>query len=90
LKHFAAPDFWYHYRALSADIQANADRAFARMNADPHHPSIHLKRVGDYWSARIGLQYRALGVGVKEGVSGSGRQSRRIRQAYRIATSSLH
>jgi hypothetical protein len=32
------------------------------MKADPRHPSIHLKRVGEYWSARVGLDHRALGV----------------------------
>jgi hypothetical protein len=69
LKHFATPDFWYHYRALPAEIQAYADRCFALMNSDPRHPSIHLKHVGDYWSARIGLHYRALGVDVEGGIS---------------------
>jgi hypothetical protein len=69
LKHFATPDFWYHYRTLPAEIQAYADRCFTLMNSDPRHPSIHLKHVGDYWSARIGLHYRALGVGVDDGIS---------------------
>jgi hypothetical protein len=69
LKHFATPDCWYHYRELPAEIQANADRSFALMNADPYHPSTRLKQVGDYWSARVGIHYRALGVGVKDGIS---------------------
>jgi len=25
------------------------------------HPSLHFKRIGDFWSVRVGLAYRALG-----------------------------
>jgi hypothetical protein len=28
--------------------------------ADPRHPSLRIKKVGGFWSARIGLQVRAL------------------------------
>jgi hypothetical protein len=69
LNHYATPDFWFHYRALSADIRALADRCFEFMKADPRHPSIHLKQVGDYWSARVGLHHRALGISVEGGIS---------------------
>jgi hypothetical protein len=27
---------------------------------DPHHPSIHFKKIGGVWSARVGSNYRAL------------------------------
>ena len=62
MKHFASPQFWFHYRALPAEVQQLADRCFALMKADPRHPSIHLKHVGKFWSARVGLHYRAVGV----------------------------
>jgi hypothetical protein len=29
---------------------------------DPAHRSLHFRRVGEYWSARVGLHYRALAV----------------------------
>ena len=32
------------------------------MKADPRHPSIQLKKVGRFWSARIGDSYRAVAV----------------------------
>ncbi len=32
------------------------------MKSDPRHPSLHLQKVGDYWSVRVGLHYRCLGV----------------------------
>lgn len=62
MRHFASPEFWFHYRALPLEVQQLADKCFDLMKADPRHPSIHLKQVGDYWSVRIGLYYRALGV----------------------------
>jgi hypothetical protein len=69
LKHFASPAFWAHYRALPVEVQQLADRCFELMKADPRHPSIHLKRVGEYWSARVGLHYRAIGVDDEGGIS---------------------
>jgi hypothetical protein len=39
------------------------------MRAGPRHPSIHLERVGEYWSARVGLHYRAVGVDDEGGIS---------------------
>jgi hypothetical protein len=32
------------------------------MATDPHHPSLHLKKMGRFWSVRVGLHYRALAV----------------------------
>lgn len=62
MRHFASPEFWFHYRALPAEVQQLADKCFELTKADPRHPSIHLKHVGEQWSARIGLHYRALGI----------------------------
>jgi hypothetical protein len=39
------------------------------MNENPRHPSIQLKKVGEYWVARVGLHYRTLGVNVADGIS---------------------
>lgn len=30
------------------------------LKQDPSHPSLHFKKVGRYWSVRIGIGYRAL------------------------------
>jgi hypothetical protein len=68
LNHFASPAFWVAYRALSSEIQAQADRCFALLKADPQHPSIRFKKVGRFWSARVGLHYRALAVEAPDGV----------------------
>lgn len=66
--HYAAPDFWSSYRGLPPDVQTLADRAFALLKADPHHPSLHLKKANTFWSVRVGLHYRALGIEVRDGV----------------------
>jgi hypothetical protein len=34
----------------------------------PNHPSLHLKQVGRFWSARVGLRYRALATEVDGGL----------------------
>jgi len=60
LNHFTTPEFWFHHRQLPDDIRALADRCLAMLRADPRHPSLRLKKVGAFWSARVGLHHRAL------------------------------
>lgn len=67
MTHQASPAFWVCYHALPAPIQALADKAFVLLRTDPRHPALHFKRVGAFWSARVGLHYRALGVQIPEG-----------------------
>jgi hypothetical protein len=60
VKHFASPEFWANYEALPAAVRKLADANYALLKRDPRHPSLHFKRVGRYWSVRVGLHYRAL------------------------------
>jgi hypothetical protein len=60
MKHFATPDFWYRYRNLPEQARDLADKNFALLRQDSHHPSLRLKKVGSFWTARVGLHYRAL------------------------------
>ena len=69
MKHFASPKFWAQYRALPSEIQATADKNFALLKSNPRHPSLHFKKVGPLWSARVGEQYRVLGTDVSDGVA---------------------
>lgn len=39
-----------------------ADRNFQKLKQDPHHPSLHLKKIGRFWSVRVGVSWRALAV----------------------------
>lgn len=66
--HHASARFWRAYDALPPEVRALADACYARLKADPRHPSLHFKRVGRFWSVRVGAHYRALGVDVEDGV----------------------
>ena len=68
MRHQASPDFWECYNALPLTAQQQADRAFELLKGDPKHPSLHFKKVGRFWSARVSLHYRTLGVETPEGV----------------------
>ena len=60
MKHRATPDFWYHYRELPVEIQELADRCYEALKQDSRYPSLHFKKVGQFWSVRVGIHYRAL------------------------------
>jgi len=62
MTHRATPRFWACYRRLPAEVQQLADRCYDTLRRDARHPSLHLKRVGVFWSVRMGLHYRALAV----------------------------
>lgn len=62
MKHRATPDFWYYYRQLPDEIQDLADRCYELLKQDARYPSLHFKKVGQFWSVRIGIHYRALAV----------------------------
>jgi hypothetical protein len=49
-------------RIASGNIQQLADENFERLKKNPRHPSLHFKKVGRFWSARIGIHYRAAAV----------------------------
>ncbi len=68
MRHLASPRFCTLYAALPVDVRALADKNFALLKSDPHHLSLHFKRIRDLWSVRVGDHYRALGTEVKEGI----------------------
>ena len=68
MKHLADADFWKRYEALPEDIQARADKQFERLKENPRHPSLHFKRVGRFYSARVTDDYRALALPIDEGL----------------------
>jgi hypothetical protein len=49
-------------------VRALADKNFALLKSDSHHPSLHFKQVGRYHSVRVGLRYRALAISVDDGL----------------------
>jgi len=69
LRHFASARFWALYRALPEEVRLLADKNYKLLKADPRHPSLHFKRIGPVWSARIGAHYRVLGHEVQDGMN---------------------
>ena len=60
MRHRANPRFWRCYRRLPKEIQKLADNAYALLKLNPAHNSLHFKKIGKVWSARVGLHHRAL------------------------------
>ncbi len=65
--HRTTDRFWKCFEDLPYDIQKLAKKSFDLLKTDPLHPSLHFKKVGKFWSVRIGLNYRALAVQDEEG-----------------------
>ena len=62
MKHRASAKFWRFYEQLPADIQDLANKNFVLLKSDPSHGSLNFKKVGQFWSARVGIHYRAVAI----------------------------
>jgi hypothetical protein len=62
VKHLASPTFWEAYGKLPESVRALADKNYALLKENPRHPSLQFKKVGRFWSVRVGSRYRALAV----------------------------
>lgn len=61
MRHSASKRFWRRLAELPDPIQRLARENFELLKSNPRHSSLHLKKVGQLWSVRIGLSHRALG-----------------------------
>ncbi len=68
MRHFTHPSFWKDYQAPPPEIRDLADRNFALLKENTQHPSLHFERVGRFWSARVGIHYRAIAVEAPDGI----------------------
>ena len=68
MRQFASPDFWRLHEQLPEKVRRLADKNFEILKADPRHPSLRLKKVGRFWSARVGDSYRTLAVEAPDGL----------------------
>jgi len=64
--HRTTARFWTFHARLPESLQRVARENFELLKNNPAHPSLHFKRVGNLWSARVGINYRA--VAVEDGV----------------------
>jgi len=60
MKSSTTPDFWASYQELPPEAKARARTAYRLWRANPRHPSLRFKKVGELWSVRIGAGYRAV------------------------------
>jgi len=60
--HRTTDRFWKYFEKLPEPTRGLARQNFELLKADPRHPSLHFKKIGKFWSVRVGLDYRALAV----------------------------
>lgn len=58
----ATKSFWACFGELPPGVQNQAIKQYRQWRKNPYHPSVHFKRIGSKWSARVSNNYRALGV----------------------------
>jgi mRNA-degrading endonuclease HigB of HigAB toxin-antitoxin module len=62
MMHKATEKFWNSFENLPSDVQVLAKKNFSLLKENSRHPSLHFKRLGKFWSVRIGLNHRALAI----------------------------
>lgn len=60
MKSSTTPSFRRRLRELPPPVRRLARKNFKLWLRNPHHPSLHFKKVGRFWSARVGGDFRAL------------------------------
>jgi mRNA-degrading endonuclease RelE of RelBE toxin-antitoxin system len=60
MRHYTTRRFRSSYDKLPAHVRKIADSKFKILQEDPNHPSLRLKKIGEFWSVRISRDYRAL------------------------------
>ena len=54
--------FWKYLDGLPEAVRRTAEKNFELLKKDPSHPSLHFKKVGQFWSVRVGINHRALAI----------------------------
>ena len=64
--HLVSNRFGECFANLPDTIQKLSRINFELLKTNPQHPSLHFKKVGKFWSLRIGLYHRALAIKDKQ------------------------
>jgi hypothetical protein len=62
MKSRASSKFWASYQQLPSEVQQRARKQYRLWTANPEHRSLRFEKIKGFWSARIDVRYRALGV----------------------------
>ena len=54
--------FWKYLENLPEHVQKISKKNFELLKINSSHPSLHFKKVGKFWSVRVGTNHRALAV----------------------------
>lgn len=72
MTHRATAGFWKRFEQLPEPVQRLARKNHRLLEADPRHPSLHLKKLAGtsplLWSVRVGQDYRVLALEQEEDV----------------------
>jgi len=68
LKHLVSPEFRACFDRLPVNVQELARKNYELLKDNPSHPSLHFKKIQQYYSVRVGLRYRALGFEIEDGI----------------------
>ncbi|MEQ8167517.1 MAG: hypothetical protein ABRQ38_01360 [Candidatus Eremiobacterota bacterium] len=60
MPHQTSRDFWKMFNDLPESIQNIARKKFELLQIDPKYPSLHFKKIGQFWSVRVSINYRAI------------------------------
>lgn len=60
--HRTTARFWKCFKNLPVPVQKISKKNFELLKTNPSHPSLHFKKVDKFWSARAGMNHRALAV----------------------------
>ena len=69
MTHFTTPEFWERFDRLPGEIQVLARKDFELLKQNPRHSSLRLKKVGNFWTVRVGGHYRAVAKERAEGLN---------------------
>ena len=68
MKSSTTPSFRKGLVGLPPEIRKLAHKNFRLWLRDSRHPSLHFKKVGKFWSARVGDDFRALAISRSDGI----------------------
>ena len=66
MTHHTTPRYWQYYETLPTRIKILAKKNFEILKVTPNYSSQNLKKIKKYWSVRVGIHYRALGIDTPE------------------------
>lgn len=58
--HRTTTRFWKHLEKLPKAVRQLAEKKFELLRNNPSHPSLHFKKTGKVWAARIDRNHRAI------------------------------